>query len=104
MRDTEKSTNIDRGRSRLLAGNSMWNLIPGLGSRPELKADTQLLSQPSCPYCLPNIDKTCSSLTHPTSSTASSLGNCLSFILFTFFLKIHVLCFPYCDYVNTVHC
>ena len=29
-----------RGRSRLLAGSPMWDLIPGLGSCPEPKVDT----------------------------------------------------------------
>ena len=50
--DTERSRDIDRGRSRLLAGSLMWDLIPGLGSHPEPKADIQLLSHPGvCPQC-----------------------------------------------------
>ena len=47
MRDTERGR--DRGRSRVLSGSPMWDLIPGLGSRPEPKADTQLLSHPGVP-------------------------------------------------------
>ena len=39
----------DGVRIRLLAGSSMRDSIPGLGSRPELKADAQLLSHPGVP-------------------------------------------------------
>ena len=36
-------------RSRLLTGSLMWDSIPGLGSRPEPKADAQPLSHPGAP-------------------------------------------------------
>ena len=50
MRDTEKrGRDIGRERSRLPAGNLMQDSIPGLGSRPEPKADAQLLSHPGVP-------------------------------------------------------
>ena len=29
MRDTERVRDLDRGRSRLLTGSPMWDLIPG---------------------------------------------------------------------------
>ena len=51
MQDTEReSRDTGRGRCRLLTGSSMRDSIPRLGgSRPELKADTQLLSHPGVP-------------------------------------------------------
>ena len=42
MRDTD----INRGRSRFLAGSVMQDSIPRPGARPELKADAQPLSLP----------------------------------------------------------
>ena len=49
MRDTERGRAIGRGRSRLLTGSPMWDLIPGPGSHPEPKADTPPLSHPGIP-------------------------------------------------------
>ena len=47
----ERVRDIGRGRSRLHAGNPMWDSIPGHpGSRPGLKADAQPLSHPGVPY------------------------------------------------------
>ena len=46
MRDTERGRDIGRGRSRLHARIPMWDSIPELGSCPEPKAGTQLLSHP----------------------------------------------------------
>ena len=56
MRDTErkKGRHIGRGRSRLPAGKPMWDSIPGLGSHPEPKADTQLLSHLGIPKIILN--------------------------------------------------
>ena len=49
MRDIERGRDIGRGRSRLL-GEPNVGLDPwALGSRPELKADTQPLSYPGIP-------------------------------------------------------
>ena len=45
MRDTERGRNIGRGKSKLLKGSPMGDLIPRLESLPEPKADTQPLSQ-----------------------------------------------------------
>ena len=45
MRDTERGREIGRGRSRLPAGSTMWDSIPG----PEPKADAQPLSHPDVP-------------------------------------------------------
>ena len=47
MRERERQRH--RGRSRLLAERLMWDLIPGLQSCPEPKADAQLLSHPGIP-------------------------------------------------------
>ena len=52
MRDTERGKDIDRGRSRLLTGNPMWDSIPDPGSHPEPKADAQLLNHPGVPNFL----------------------------------------------------
>ena len=49
MRDTERGRDTGRGRSRLHAGSPMRDSIPGPGSRPEPKADAQLLSHPGVP-------------------------------------------------------
>ena len=49
MRDTKRSRDVGRGRSRLHAGSLIWDSIPDPGSRPEPKADTQLLSHPGVP-------------------------------------------------------
>ena len=49
MRDTERGRDIDRGRSRLLTGSLMWDMIPGPGSHPEPKTDAQQLSHPGIP-------------------------------------------------------
>ena len=51
MRDTERGRDTGRGRSRLPVWSPMWDLIPRpqLGSRPEPKADAQLLSHPGVP-------------------------------------------------------
>ena len=49
MKDRESGRDIDRGRSRLLTGSLMWDLIPEPGSRPEPKADAQPLSHPGAP-------------------------------------------------------
>ena len=49
MRDTERGRDIGRGRSRLHPGSLMRDLILGLGSGPELKADAQPLSHPGVP-------------------------------------------------------
>ena len=45
MRGTERGRDIDRGRSRLLAGSLMWDSISG----PEPKADVQPPSYPGIP-------------------------------------------------------
>ena len=45
VRETETS----RGRNRLPARSQIWELIQIPGSRPELKADAQLLSHPRVP-------------------------------------------------------
>ena len=51
MKDTERERDISRGRSRLHAGSPMWD--PGTPvSRPEPKADAQLLSHPGVPILL----------------------------------------------------
>ena len=44
-----KKSDRDRGRGRLLTGSRKWDLIPGLGSYPELKADAQPLNRPGIP-------------------------------------------------------
>ena len=49
MRDTDTGRDIGRGRSRVLAGNLMWDLIPGPQNHDEPKADTQPLSHPDVP-------------------------------------------------------
>ena len=47
MRDTKRSRDIGRGRSRLPTGSPTRNSIPGtLGSQPEPKAADQPLSYP----------------------------------------------------------
>ena len=46
VRETETS----RGRNRLPARSQIWELIQIPGSRPELKADAQLLSHPGVPH------------------------------------------------------
>ena len=45
MRDTER----DRGRSRLPAGNLMWDSIPGLQNQNLSQRQTQLLRHPPAP-------------------------------------------------------
>ena len=50
MRDRD----IDRGRSRLLTGSPMWDLILGPGTCPDQKADAQSLSHPGVPAFLCN--------------------------------------------------
>ena len=47
MRDTERGRDTDRGRSRLLTGSPMRDLIPGSLSEP--KADAPPLSHPGIP-------------------------------------------------------
>ena len=54
MRDTEKGRDTGRRRSRLHAGSPMWDSIPGPGTCPEPKADTQPLSHPGIPQTAPN--------------------------------------------------
>ena len=50
MRDTaEKSRDTGSGRSRLLAGTLMWDLVPGPQDHTEPKADSQLLSHLGIP-------------------------------------------------------
>ena len=50
MTDPERQADTGRGRSRLPAGNPMWDWIPGpWGSHPGLKADAQPLSHPGVP-------------------------------------------------------
>ena len=48
-RHREREAETCRGRGRLPAGSPMRNSIPGLGSRPEPKADAQPLSHPGIP-------------------------------------------------------
>ena len=50
MRNTQRGRDTDRGRSRLLVGSPMQDSTPGPpGSRPEPKADPQLLSHSGVP-------------------------------------------------------
>ena len=53
MRATERERGRDtgRGRNRLHAGSPMWDSILEFGSRPEPKADTQLLSHQGSLVC-----------------------------------------------------
>ena len=47
--ETHRGGDIGRGRHRLPVGSLMWNSIPGPGSQPEPKADTQPLSHRGAP-------------------------------------------------------
>ena len=49
MKDTGRDRDTGRGRSRILPGSPMRDSIPELVSRPEPKADTQVLSHPVVP-------------------------------------------------------
>ena len=48
-RERERGRDIGRGRSRLLAGSLMRDLIPDSRSQPEPKAGPQPLSHPGIP-------------------------------------------------------
>ena len=45
----ERGRDTDRGRSRLLTGILMWDLIPGPRNQAEPKADAHPLSHPGVP-------------------------------------------------------
>ena len=49
MSDTERGSNIDRGRSRVPMGSLVRDTIPGSWQDPKLKADAQPLSHPRVP-------------------------------------------------------